>query len=301
MKKKIICSLLAMLIIPLMVSAQWQAMMTNSIQGNVQLYKVHSDGNQYSYEFNSDGMHGIVIVKPDENKTAIMLVNEKKVHYTKSDGMMSQMNDPVQAYKGSLVYGEEKNEGAEEINSYHCIKTVIYLDEKPLITQWFSEDLNFPVKIENHYTTETFMLLENIESWDVDQSIFTVPKDYIEVDDEMRPVIPEPSPPEEWEEIEVTVPFDMEVGCGMMITVPIDETVYHKFTIENTGDTPAKYIYHMYKNDVELPDDVQGPEEQRSDRLYMDETYRMTHNWKAGQLIKINIYEGNVRVKITKE
>ena len=128
-----------------------------------------------------------------------------------------------------------------------------------------------------------------------------MPEGYLEVDDEMRPMIPEPDPPETWEESELSVPVDMQVSRGMLIIVPIDETEYHKFIIENTGDTPAKFIYHMYVDGVELPDDVQGTEEYRSDRLHMGENYRMTHTWKAGQVIKIKFYEGNASLKIYKE
>lgn len=280
---------------------QWQAEMTNSMQGIVQKYVVHSDGNLYRYDFTSDEMNGVVIVNPTKNITAIILVDEQKVHYTTTDGMMSQMNDPVQAYPAYSVYGEEKNEGNESINGYSCIKTVIIYDEKPLITQWFSEELNFPVKIENHSAEDTYMLLENIKPWKPDPSTFIVPEDYLEVDDEMRPAIPEPAPPEEWDEKEVSVPVDMQVSRGMIITVPILETVYHKMKIENTGDTPAKFIYHMYVDGLELPDDVQGPEYRRSDRLYMGEAYSMTHTWKAGQVIKIMLYEGNASLKIYKE
>jgi len=300
-KRNFFFGIIALLMLPVAGFAQWQADMTNSMQGHVQKYVVHSDGSLYRYDFTSGEMNGVVIVNPKENLTAILLVDEKKVHYAPADGGMSQMNDPVQAYPAYLVYGEEKKEGNESVNGYSCIKTVVIYDEKPLVTQWFSEELNFPVKIENHSAEDTYMLLENIEAWKVDPSIFIVPEEYLEVDEEMRPVIPEPAPPAEWVETKVTVPVDMAVSRGMLIIVPIEETEYHKFIVENTGDTPAKFIYHMYKDGVELPDNVQGTEERRTDRLYMEENYRMTHNWKAGQVIKIKVYEGSAKLIIYKE
>ena len=289
-----------LLIFPMACLSQWQANMVNSMQGNIQEYKVHSDGNQYRYDY-SDEITGVVIVKPDENKTAILMVEEHKVHYTSTDGMMSHMNDPAQAYAGYLQYGTEKIIGNEEVDGYDCIKKVVYQGEKALISMWFCEELNFPVKMENHYSEGTYMHLKNIQYWKPIPSIFNVPDDFIEVDDEMRPIIPEPDPPTEWKNIEVSVPVDMDVSQGMLIIVPVDETVYHKFIIENNGDTPAKYIYHMYVDGVELPDDVQGPEERRGDRLYMGEKYSMTHTWKTGQEIHIKIYEGKGRLKIYKE
>jgi len=298
-KESLLISILMML--PILCIAQWKADMINSTQGNIQEYKVHSDGDKYRYDFTSDDMNGAVIVKPDENLTAILLPNEFMVHYTPSDGMMSRMNDPVQAYGSYLQYGTETIAGEEMINGYLCTKKVVIRDEKPMVSQWFSEKLNFPVKMVVDYTENTYMELRNISPWDPDPSVFVVPEGFVEVDSEMRPVIPEPEPPAEWEETAVTVPVDMPVSRGMLIIVPIAETVYHKLIVENTGDTPMKFIFQMFKNGVELPEDEQGPAEYRTHRLYMEEKYNTTHNWKAGQVIRIKVYEGEANLKLYKE
>lgn len=288
------------LLLPLFTFSQWQADMVNSMQGSIQEYKVHCDGNQYRYDF-SDDIIGIVIVKPEENLTAIIMVNDKMVHYTKTDGMMSQMNDPAQAYAGYLQYGTEKIMGNEDVNGYDCIKKVVYQGEKPLISLWFSEELNFPVKMENHYSEGTYMHLNNVQYWKPNPSIFEVPEDFTEVDDEMRPVIPEPEPPTEWKESEPNVPVDMEISRGMKLTTPINETVYHRLIVENTGETPMKFCFHIFEDGEELPDDTQGPEDFRTRRLYMEEDYKMTHDWKAGQEIHIYVFEGEGRLNIYKE
>ncbi len=302
-KRKFFLCIIVLLIIPSVSLGQWQAdmnMASSAAPGDQ--YKVYSDLVQYRYEFNQDGMDGVVITNPSTNVTAVMLVGEKKVHYTKSDGMMSAMNDPVQAYNATKIYGEEKILGEENISGYDCIKKAIYYDGKVLYTQWFSEELNFPVKLEQNLGEEIGLVqLENIEKWKVDPSFFEVPGDYIEVDENLNPVIPEPDPPKEWMSKEVAVPVDMIASRGMEISVPIVETVYHKFIVKNTGDTPAKFIYHIYQDGIELPDNVQGPEDRRTERMYIDEDYRMTHNWKAGQVILIKVYEGNVNLKIFKE
>lgn len=286
--------------LPLCSLAQWQADMTNNFSGEKQ-YKVYSDLTQYRYEFIEDGMAGVVITNPSTNITAIMLVDEKKVHYTESNGMMSAMNDPVMGYKSSTQYLEEKILGEEEISGYKCVKKALMQGEEEFYIQWFSPELNFPLRMIGTWGEKPSMQLENIQDWDVDPSKFIVPEDYIEVDEELRPVIPEPDPPEEWSVEDVSAPVDMALSRGMAVNVSILETVYHKFIIENTGDTPAKFIYHMYKDGIELPDNVQGPEERRTERLYMDEDYRMTHDWEAGQVIFIKVYEGNVNLKIYKE
>ena len=194
MKKiNIISCFIALLLLPAVSMGQWQAnmiMATSAAPGDQ--YKVYSDLTQYRYEFNQDGMNGVVITNPSTNVTAIMLVDEKKVHYTKADGMRSSMNDPVQAYNATKVYGEEKILGEENISGYDCIKKAIYYDGKVLYTQWFSEELNFPVKLVQNLGQESgHVQLENIENWKVDPSLFIVPDDYIEVDENQNPVIPE--------------------------------------------------------------------------------------------------------------
>lgn len=192
MKKiSIICSLIAIVCFPILCAGQWQANMTSSLSSDEKEYKVYSDLIQYRYEFEEDEMNGVVIVNPETNVTAIMLLNEKKVHYTPTDGMLSGMNDPVQAYNNNKKYGTEKIYENESIMGYDCTKKTIYQGENKIITQWFSADLNFPVKLEGHWSENTFMQLNNIKDWTVDPDIFMVPDDFIEVDDNLNPVIKE--------------------------------------------------------------------------------------------------------------
>lgn len=300
-KRNYICCFIFLLIIPALSMGQWQANMINSISGGEKHYKVYSNLNQYRYEFNEDGMSGVVIANPETNITAIMLLDEKKVHYTALDGMLSSMNDPVQAYNNSKAYAEEKIIGNETIAGYECIKKELFQGEQKLFSQWFSEELNFPVKLVGHWAENNYMQLNDIQEWDADPAFFVVPDDFMEVDENLNPVIPEPPPPDTWDTKEVNVPVDLALSRGMAVNVSIDETVYHKFIVENTGDTPAKFSYHSFIDGVELSEDIQGPEEYRTQRLYIGEDYKMTMNWKAGQVILIKVYEGEASLQIIKE
>lgn len=180
--------ILSLLVFPLTCSAQWQADMVNSMQGSIQNYKVHSDGSKYRYDYSPGDMNGVVIVDPETNVTAIILVDDQMVHYTPSDGMMSRMNDPAQAYQSFLQHGKEEIQGSEEINGFKCIKKVVMQDGNPLVTQWYSEKLNFPVKMVVHSDKGTYMELNNIQKWESDPDVFVVPEGFIEVDEQMQPV-----------------------------------------------------------------------------------------------------------------
>jgi hypothetical protein len=91
----------------------------------------------------------------------------------------------------------------------------------------------------------------------------------------------------------------MEVKRGEEVIFPIINEVYHKMVIENTGDTPLKFIFHQYENGSEQGEDAQGNEEWRSRRLYMGEKYNMTFNWKPGWEIHLNVYEGSGSLSVS--
>ncbi|HSG67238.1 MAG TPA: hypothetical protein VK994_00930, partial [Bacteroidales bacterium] len=149
---------------------------------------VHSDLQQYRYDFVDNSKQGAVIVDPAANTSAIMLPDEKKVLYTAADGFISASNDPVQAYNSYRKQGTEKLVGHESIMGYDCIKKSIYDKEGTLMfTTWFSEELNFPLKMMGHWDEFTYMYLENIKGWSPDPAYFKVPKDYSKVDEGANP------------------------------------------------------------------------------------------------------------------
>jgi len=181
---------IAILVLPFVSFAQWQADMVNRINSDSEKsYHVHSDLQQYRYDFTDEGMQGAVIVIPDENTSAILMLNEKKVHYTPSNGFISVTNDPVQAYYSYKEQGTEKTEGTETVAGYNCVRKSIYDKQGTLMfTMWFSEELNFPLKMKGHWDDNTYMYLENIRQWQPDRSIFKVPSGFVEVDKNLEPV-----------------------------------------------------------------------------------------------------------------
>lgn len=281
--------------------SQFQAKMVNSFSGKERLYTVYSDLEHYRYEFEEDGMKGIVIVNPDANQTNILIPEKKYVHRSTCDGMMSRMNDPVQSYEMYKKYGEEKIIGEETINGYTCITKEMYQGDTKVFAAWYSEKLNFPIKIVAQYAENTFMELKDIKIWKAETSYFEVPKDYTDVDEQMRPIIPEPPPPESWETTEVKIPYEGIVKRGMKIKMTMPETVYYKLLTENKGDTPTKFTYHLYENNEKLPWDVVGNDDRRTLRLYMEEKKTQTMDWKKGWVLVVEVYEGELNLKVYPE
>lgn len=285
----------------LQVFSQFQAKMINSMSGTERTYMVYSDLNQYRYEFEEDGMKGVVIVTPGANQTAILIPEKKFVHQTTCDEMMSRMNDPVQAYETYKKYGTEKTTGKETLEGYECITKEIYQGETKVFSAWYAEKLNFPVKIIAHSAENTYMELKDIKKWKSEPSYFEIPEDYTEVDEQMRPIIPEPPPPESWETTEVSIPYDGIVKRGMKIKMTIPETVYYKLATVNNGVTPTKFTYHLYENGEKLPWDVVGNDDLRTKRLFMEEKSIKTFDWKAGWTLVVEVYEGILDLKVYPE
>ena len=275
--------------------------MLNVVNGKEQSYDVYSELKQYRYEFVEDNMKGIVIVNPDANKTFILFPENKLVHKTTCDGMMSRMNDPVQSYMWNKKYGEEKSAGDEEVSGHKSKIKDLYQGDSKVFTVWYSEELNFPLKILSHLAENTYMELKDIESWKPETSYFVIPEDYTAVDERMRPVIPEPPAPENWDIKEASIPFKGTISRGTKLKIKVSKTVYHKLLISNDSEDPSKVVRHLIRNGQELSDDEQGPLEYRSVRLHSGEKKTYTFDWKAGDVVILEVHEGNMNMEIFPE
>lgn len=281
--------------------SQFRATMVNSQQGNQRNYNVYIGNDQYRYEFSEDGMDGIIIVKPSENKTFILIPEKKFVHITECDGSMSRMNDPVQAYATFKSYGLEKKEGSEKLGAFNCTKYGLYQEDTRIFTMWFSDELNFPIKIKSELDEGTYMELNDIKRMDPDAGLFIVPTDYTEVDRQLRPVIPEPPPPEEWIEKKAELPLNLKLERGTRVLLGIPESVYYKFKLENNGDTPSKIIYRLYQDGNPLDVNIQGRDKYRTYRLFPGEKKTLTQDWKKDYELRIEVYEGTMDIEIVME
>ncbi len=281
--------------------SQFKASMENVMNGNKEIYTVYSDKTQYRYEFTQDGQKMIIIVKPEDNKTLILLPAKKFYIQQACDGMMSRQNDPVQAYAMMKSTYTEKDAGKENVEGIECNKEEIYADNDKIITAWIAESLNFPVKMVNHLYENTYMNLKDIRKWKPDAAFFEVPADYTEVDERMRPVIPEPPAPEKWTTKKVTLPFQVEVSRGTELVFSIDKDSHYDLTVENKTDKPAKIIRSTWRDGKELPLNKQGPVKFRTYRLYPGEKSHPTLIWKAGDVVRIKVYEGTMALSVKEE
>ncbi len=171
-----------------LLSAQFRAKMTANMSGTEKHYTVYSDGQNYRYEFTEVGQPGVIIVKPSKNKTYVIMTQQKQYGVQPCDGMMSLMNDPVQA---SLHFADQKTvtekiTGTEKMTGYACVKKEYFLkypdgQEVKTYDVWFSKKLNFPVKIVFEPKNRVFLELSDIQPWKPDPAYFKVPDGYTEM------------------------------------------------------------------------------------------------------------------------
>lgn len=265
------------------------------------MYKLQSDGNKYRYDFEEEGMRGIVIVDPAKGKTAIMMPEEKYVHYTDIHSQTSLMNDPFQSFLYMKTHYEEKPAGREKVSGFECDKTEIFDSDRKIITSCYSDELNFLVKMVNHTSENTFMELRNIRPGKIERGTYQIPADYIEVDERMRPIIPEPEPPDSWLKIESSLPFKGEFKRGDLIVFDISESKNYKVVLINQTDDPAKIIRIGMRDGKELSEDEQGPLSYRTKRLFGRESSKDTYRWRAGDQKIIQVHEGVIYIEIFAE
>lgn len=299
--KQFVSIFLPMLFLSLTGTAQFTANMRNVQSGHTVEYRVYSDLNQYRYETSQDGMNLVIIVKPDQNQTYVILPDQKFIHKTTCDGMMSRMNDPVQSLEAVKEAGEVVSTASVQYEGYDCTKEDIHMNNEPAFTSWFSPGLNFPLKIVNHLADETYMEVSGIQSWDPNPELFSLPGGYTEVDEQMRPVVPEPPAPEKWTEKEFTGTLEGTFHRGERILFTVVSREYHKLSYSNQGEGPAKVVRRIIRNGKELPDNEQGPVKYRTTRLHPGEKKNLTLDWEVGDIIELAVHEGSMQISVSPE
>ena len=279
----------------------FKATMLNVKRGTETVYQLQSMGEKYRYDFEEGGMKGTVIVDQEKDKTAILMPDEKFVHYTEIHSSTSLMNDPYQAFIYSKSRYDEKKVGKEKIAGYDCNKSELYASDQLVYTAWYSEELGFLVKLVNEMADNTYMELSDINKVKASADAFSVPEDYTEVDEKMRPIIPEPPAPDSWKEVKATLPLKGEYRRGDVISFEVPESRNYKFILNNNTDKPAKIIRIGMRDGKELPDNEQGPLRYRTRRLYAGESFSNVYSWKEGDQKLIQVHEGIMNIEIIPE
>jgi hypothetical protein len=279
--------------------AQFIADMHLSKSDEEGIYQVYHDGTNYRYEFEEEGTPLVVIVHPQKNKTHILFPEKKMFQGMGTQTTRSLSNDPVQTTRYMEEAFTVKTLGKEKINGFECEKREIYSENQLLNTNWYSEKLQFPVKIKqpNQYTME----LKNIKQKKPDNAMFQIPADYTLVDRNMTPMEPEPATPEKWNALEKTVPFKEICKRGDRIEVAIQETDNYKVVYTNKGDKPAKAMYEIEEGGQVLSLSKLGPADFRSKKVEPGGHKAVVLRLTPKKALVVKVLYGEMEVSVTPE
>lgn len=302
MKKKLRIPILLILCITLGGShsqAQFTAEITDVKQGVKKNYLVQSDGEKYRYDIVEDDANIVVIADPSSNRTAVLFPEKKMFQYT--DLMSSVSEDPFQAYKYWKKKLIEKEVSTEKVWGFETVITELYDGDQKVFTVWYSKELQFILKMTNHLVDNFYMEMTHIEQRRPDADLFIVPDDYVEVDKRMRPVIPEPPPPESWKVIPSTLPINAEFVRGDRIIFKVPDGERYRIDMKNEISEQGKIIRTCLRDGVVLPEDKIGPVSFRTTRLNEDETFSVLYIGKPGDEVILDIYHGKLKVEVRAE
>jgi len=170
-------------ILALQISAQFTAKMHFTSMGQERIFTVYSADAGYRYEFNENGMEGVIIVKKGSPEVIILMPQQKMAMKGSATDPMSMGNDPVASYNYYQNEGITKVEGEETVNGILCTRTGLYNKDnqtQKMYTVWASEKYDFPIKLINHIegTGEATMELKDVEPWTPDSKSFEIPEGY---------------------------------------------------------------------------------------------------------------------------
>lgn len=134
----------------------------------------------YRLDFNQGSEEGIIIVDTKEAKSTILIpAMNMYIENALAPDEISNL-DPFRLHDYYIGQGLANNSGYELIESYNCIVYKIIDEDGNELTEWFSEDLNFPIKIEGILNGGDFLMeLKEINESKLEPSIFKVPDDFI--------------------------------------------------------------------------------------------------------------------------
>jgi outer membrane lipoprotein-sorting protein len=135
--------------------------------------------NNFRQETEMQGQKQIMIFRQDKDTVWMLMPREKMYMEMKSDP--KAQNVPQIDPQTVEDMAEKKYLGTETVNGYVCEKNQYIYHDKSMgtMTQWFSKELNFPIKMEmdgpsGHMTSE----YKNIEEKKLSDSLFEIPAGY---------------------------------------------------------------------------------------------------------------------------
>lgn len=224
--------------------------------------RFYSQGPRYRMEMNIGEVEAVVIVDEDSEQTYMISPSEKSFRRFKNDTPASRKSNPFQTAKFAALEGTIRNMGIDTIAGLACEKFTISKDGQDVIIQWLAPGLSQPLKImEAEGTGNHFMNLSNIEIKPVDNSLFDIPADYIEIDQtkSQQPAADSLPAATSFKTQTAVAPVKTPVGRGQELRVSVnpEDKIFIRFkNMLQQGESECMVIF--YQNGKEIGSDIVG-------------------------------------------
>ena len=163
-------------------SAEFVANQVKTLKDMQITSKVYMKGEKMRMEMKVPGSPMTTIMVVDrETHDSFMLMPQQKMYMAIPAGQQPDEMPGLEDLKKKYKF-EQKDLGEETVNGYKCKKTHVKFEDKQKgeMTQWFSEELNFIVKLvaTSSEHGEMTVELKDIEKKSVNDDLFQIPPGY---------------------------------------------------------------------------------------------------------------------------
>jgi hypothetical protein len=226
------------------IAGEFKADLIRQDSGQVKSGRIYVKGAWYRMEQKDGGEQFFVIVNQEAGTVRVLNSAKKMYRELSTSDPATLMNDPFQGVKHAASRYGSKLSGTEVVNGYQCDIYLISLEGRTLMTQWFSQKLQFPLKIINHAERDTFVELRNLQEGPVAQVLFQIPAGFTKMKEEkvaeIPPVpatmaqIPLPAWAAEVNSAQIAnVPFHRRMSGGEMVRMKVPADAGLKVEAEN--------------------------------------------------------------------
>lgn len=139
---------------------------------------LYVDGWRYRMNISQENERISIIVNRNSEWTWLLMPDKKMCTYLADDDPENIASDPFLGLRYLESEYDREFVGNVKIDGYECAEYLIKDDSKKLMTYWESTALRFPIKIIEHSITDIATELSGIIEGDIDDTVFTIPKDY---------------------------------------------------------------------------------------------------------------------------
>ncbi len=209
----------------------------------------------YRLDLTEGGEHWFVVVDEKANISRTFSPEYKTYVEVPANDKRSYLVDPIQGQRYLHGIGEVRDYGVKNVAGYECSLYVVSINRQPMVTEYYSPELGFILKTENHISRDLFLRIDNIEQVTIPDSVFAIPSGYRPKGEAGEGPVEVPSWISDLTAVETTIPpFEMTVAAGELFRVAVEPGFGLDVRGRNVGDGNASFSAVPFLLDLPIKD-----------------------------------------------